>query len=116
MYLALIVPLYYSMIGSLYTATLKEGKEPMKDKFLALAEQCGKGLLARQLFLSTAESCTGGGLSYWITAIAGSATWFDRGFVTYSNAAKQKFLGVKEATFAEHGAVSEAVAREMAEG
>src|SRR5436190_17882454 len=107
MYLALIVPLYYSMIGSLYTATLKEGKEPMKDKFLALAEQCGKGLLARQLFLSTAESCTGGGLSYWITAIAGSATWFDRGFVTYSNAARIDMLGVDATILGNYGAVSE---------
>lgn len=66
--------------------------------------------------LCVAESCTGGMLSENITAIAGSSNWFDRGFITYSNAAKIQMLGVKEKTLMHHGAVSESTAIEMAEG
>lgn len=66
--------------------------------------------------LATAESCTGGMISAALTAVAGSSDVFDRGFVTYSNAAKQDMLGVRPETLAAHGAVSEPVAREMAEG
>ena len=66
--------------------------------------------------IATAESCTGGMLSAAITDIAGSSAIFDRGFVTYSNAAKQQMLGVRPATLAEFGAVSEPVALEMALG
>jgi nicotinamide-nucleotide amidase len=74
--------------------------------------------LARKLGLrfATAESCTGGMVSAALTDIAGSSDVFDRGFVTYSNAAKVDMLGVSEATLAAYGAVSEPVAREMAEG
>lgn len=64
----------------------------------------------------TAESCTGGLLAGAITDIAGSSEVFDRGFVTYSNKAKQQMLGVQAATLMAHGAVSEPVAREMADG
>lgn len=66
--------------------------------------------------LATAESCTGGLIVAALTAIAGSSSVVMAGFVTYSNAAKVRMLGVREASLAAHGAVSEAVAREMAEG
>ncbi len=71
---------------------------------------------ARDWRIATAESCTGGMVAAALTDIAGSSDVFDRGFVTYSNAAKQAMLGVSAATLAAHGAVSEQVAREMAEG
>lgn len=82
----------------------------------ALAERLGEALLARNLMLATAESCTGGWAAMAVTSVPGSSRWYERGFVTYSNAAKQDMLGVKPGTLAEHGAVSEAVVREMAEG
>ena len=81
-----------------------------------LSESVGAQLLSRGEWLATAESCTGGWVAQSITAIAGSSAWFDRGFVTYSNAAKQEMLGVTEATLERHGAVSEATARAMAQG
>ena len=68
------------------------------------------------LRIATAESCTGGMVSAALTDVAGSSDVFDRGFVTYSNAAKQEMLGVSAETLAAHGAVSQEVAREMAEG
>lgn len=68
------------------------------------------------LRIATAESCTGGMVAAALTDVAGSSDVFDRGFVTYSNAAKTDMLGVSPETLAAHGAVSEAVAREMAEG
>lgn len=71
---------------------------------------------ARGALIATAESCTGGMIASAITDVAGSSTIFDRGFVTYSNAAKEAMLGVSATTLATHGAVSEEVAREMAEG
>ncbi|MCU0910000.1 MAG: CinA family protein [Rhodobacteraceae bacterium] len=66
--------------------------------------------------IATAESCTGGMVAAAITDPPGASDIFDRGVVTYSNAAKTELLGVRETTLAAHGAVSEAVAREMAEG
>lgn len=71
---------------------------------------------AKGTMLATAESCTGGLIAGAITDVPGSSNVFDRGFVTYSNAAKQDMLGVKPETLAQHGAVSEEVAHEMAEG
>ncbi|MCJ8139697.1 CinA family protein [Falsirhodobacter halotolerans] len=72
--------------------------------------------LAKGITLATAESCTGGLIAAALTDIAGSSAVFDRGFVTYSNAAKIDMLGVRAATLAAVGAVSEQVAAEMAEG
>jgi nicotinamide-nucleotide amidase len=82
----------------------------------ALAQKVGAALKARSLLLVTAESCTGGWVAMEVTAIAGSSEWFERGYVTYSNAAKREELGVAEATLERHGAVSEETAREMAAG
>lgn len=81
-----------------------------------LSHNCGVLLQRNHWLLSTAESCTGGWVAQVITAVAGSSDWFDRGFVTYSNAAKQEMLGVQATTLALHGAVSEATVREMAQG
>lgn len=81
-----------------------------------LSVAVGQALLERKLMLACAESCTGGWVSEVVTAIGGSSQWFERGFVTYSNAAKQELLGVKADTLRQHGAVSEAVAGEMAAG
>lgn len=66
--------------------------------------------------LATAESCTGGLVAAALTTLAGSSNWFERGWVTYSNAAKTEALGVDASLIAEHGAVSEAVAAAMASG
>lgn len=82
----------------------------------ALAAIVGARLKSAGATLATAESCTGGWVSQAVTAIAGSSDWFDRGFVVYSNDAKQDMLGVAAATLARCGAVSEEVAREMARG
>jgi len=73
-------------------------------------------LTTRRQTLALAESCTGGYLAHRITNVPGASKAFVGGLVAYSNAAKQKFLGVRAETLARHGAVSEAVAREMAEG
>ncbi|MBB5721893.1 nicotinamide-nucleotide amidase [Loktanella ponticola] len=71
---------------------------------------------AKGVMIATAESCTGGLISGALTDIAGSSAMFDRGFVTYSNAAKTDLLGVPAAMIAAHGAVSEDVAAAMAQG
>lgn len=76
----------------------------------------GAALRARGWMLATAESCTGGLIAAACTQVAGSSDWFERGFVTYSNAAKTALLGVPAALIEAHGAVSEPVARAMAEG
>ena len=81
-----------------------------------LAKQVGEELQRVGVKLATAESCTGGWIAQEVTAVPGSSEWFDCGFVTYSNAAKKRMLGVREETLVAHGAVSEAVVLEMAEG
>ncbi len=88
----------------------------MSAATLELAACLGRALLERRWTVATAESCTGGLIAGAITDVAGSSAWFDRGFVTYSNAAKIELLGVRPETLESLGAVSEATAREMATG
>ncbi len=85
----------------------------------SLEKQCrqlAQQLVERQWMLATAESCTGGSIAVACTDLAGSSAWFERGFVTYSNAAKTELLGVDAELIARHGAVSEPVAVAMARG
>ncbi len=88
----------------------------MNDKLYQLAEQLGQLLKTNTIKITTAESCTGGWISQILTEVPGSSAWFDRGFVTYSNAAKIAMLGVKPETLATHGAVSAETATEMVHG
>lgn len=81
-----------------------------------LSEAVGAALMRRGITLACAESCTGGWVAEVVTATAGSSNWFERGFVTYSDEAKQEMLGVPAETISTHGAVSEAVAIAMATG
>lgn len=84
------------------------------DALIQIAIEVGKALQANGWMLATAESCTGGWVGEVVTAVAGSSRWFDRGFITYSNASKIELLGIRNETLDSHGAVSEAVATEMA--
>jgi nicotinamide-nucleotide amidase len=81
-----------------------------------LAERLGAGLRTQHLVLTTAESCTAGGIAYAVTLVPGSSGWYDRGFITYSNESKMQLLGVPTAYLRDFGAVSEPVARAMAIG
>lgn len=81
-----------------------------------LARRVGEALKASGDVLAAAESCTGGWIGQTVTTVAGSSAWFDRAYVAYSNEAKQDMLGVSAETLNAHGAVSEAVVREMAQG
>jgi nicotinamide-nucleotide amidase len=85
-------------------------------ELFALSERVGRKLRAAGRRVATAESCTGGWVAKACTDIAGSSQWFECGYVTYSNAAKVRDLGVSELILASHGAVSEATVREMAAG
>lgn len=89
-----------------------DADRPIAATVRALARE----LTGRQWMLATAESCTGGLVAAACTDLAGSSAWFERGFVTYSNAAKSELLGVPADLIAAHGAVSEPVARAMAAG
>ena len=88
----------------------------MDSELNKLASNLGHRLGAAGLTLVTAESCTGGWIAKCVTDVPGSSGWLDRGFVTYSDGAKQDMLGVQSATLAAHGAVSEATVREMVLG
>ena len=88
----------------------------MTDLVEAEVALLADGLRARGWRMASAESCTGGRIAGFCTDLAGSSDWFERGFVTYSNAAKSELLGVEAGLIADQGAVSEAVARAMAEG
>ena len=89
---------------------------PAYQNLYELAAQVGIALRTRSRTLAIAESCTGGWIAKIMTDVPGSSGWFDRGFVTYSNAAKTDLLGVREATITQHGAVSAEVVAEMAAG
>jgi nicotinamide-nucleotide amidase len=97
-------------------ATPKFEQWLMDSDFYPLAEKLGQLLRLQNAMCATAESCTGGWISQVLTEVPGSSTWFERGFVTYSNAAKCDMLGVKLETLASYGAVSEQTAVEMALG
>jgi nicotinamide-nucleotide amidase len=82
----------------------------------SIARRLGQDLLRKNAKLTTAESCTGGGIAEAITAIAGSSQWFEFGYITYANKAKIKLLGVEQQTLNNYGAVSEQVVEQMAVG
>ena len=86
------------------------------SEIASFAERLGAALREAELRLVTAESCTGGWIAEAVTAVAGSSAWFDRGFVAYSNEAKQEMLGVAAPLIEAHGAVSEPVVAAMARG
>lgn len=88
----------------------------MPDTTADLVDRLATALKARGLMMATAESCTGGLIAGACTDVSGSSDWFERGFVTYSNAAKHGMLGVPALLIEQHGAVSEPVARAMASG
>lgn len=88
----------------------------MDTAIYELSKELGVMLRERDLTLATAESCTGGWISQAVTMVSGSSTWFDRGFVTYTNDAKREMLGVKSETLLRSGAVSEETVKEMAQG
>src|SRR5271165_5821389 len=89
---------------------------PDSDELLAQAAALIALYTAQRLMIATAESCTGGLVAAFLTEISGSSAVVDRGFVTYSDVAKQQMIGVAPALIARHGAVSAAVARAMAAG
>nr|WP_268991527.1 nicotinamide-nucleotide amidase [Limnobaculum eriocheiris] len=88
----------------------------MNTRICELSQQIGQRLAAKSQWITCAESCTGGLIAAYFTEIAGSSAYFDRGFVTYSNLAKQQLLGVNQQTLSQWGAVSEPTVREMATG
>ncbi len=85
----------------------------MRNEIYHLSEQLGRALLEKSATVSCAESCTGGGVAQAITEVAGSSGWFNCGFVTYANSAKEKMLGVDAELLAKYGAVSEPVVISM---
>ena len=86
------------------------------EELYQLAVELADRLRARGWMLATAESCTGGWVGQLLTSLPGSSEWYERGFITYANAAKVEMLGVSEGTLATHGAVSEQTAGAMAAG
>lgn len=85
-------------------------------KFNHYVEKIGKIACHKKVIISTAESCTGGWIAQAMTAVSGSSSWFDSGFVTYSNLAKQRMLEVSATLLTNEGAVSAAVVKAMAQG
>ncbi|MEP7243818.1 MAG: nicotinamide-nucleotide amidohydrolase family protein [Gammaproteobacteria bacterium] len=89
---------------------------PVDSQLFDLATRVGQRLLAARLRIVTAESCTGGWVAKAMTDVSGSSQWFECGYVTYSNTAKMRDIGVSEQTLLAHGAVCEETVREMALG
>lgn len=88
----------------------------MDEQIDVLAERAGRLIARQKILLATAESCTGGWIGAAVTAVPGSSAWFERGFISYSNRAKQEMLGVSADSLERFGAVSEQVVLEMARG
>lgn len=88
----------------------------MNPSITLLTQQLAQTLLAKGFKIALAESCTGGLLAAQLTSLAGSSDWFERGFVTYSNQAKEESISVPKELIERYGAVSEEVAKAMAEG
>jgi nicotinamide-nucleotide amidase len=88
----------------------------MDAELYEIAGRVGDALKANRLAMTAAESCTGGWIGQAVTMVPGSSKWFERGFVTYTNDAKQEVLGVSAETLNRSGAVSEPTVREMAAG
>ncbi len=88
----------------------------LDENISILAEKWGQFLRKQKLKCAIAESCTGGGIAFALTGIPGSSKWFERGFVTYSNASKHELLDVPENILKAYGAVSKETAEKMAEG
>ena len=88
----------------------------MEQTLYELAVEVGSALKARALMLATAESCTGGWVGTAVTAVPGSSEWYERGFITYTNTAKNEMLGVAADTLDKFGAVSEQTVKAMVTG
>ena len=88
----------------------------MNSSITPLIQQLAQTMLAKGFKIALAESCTGGLLAAYLTSLAGSSDWFERGFITYSNQAKEECIGVPKELIERYGAVSEEVAKAMAEG
>jgi PncC family amidohydrolase len=114
--LVIVLNLYRRVLFRKNTLNDQNESRFMETEITRLAVRVGELLAARSLTFCAAESCTGGLLLSTLTDISGSSAYVLGGFVTYSNAAKQQFAAVQEATLIAHGAVSEATAREMALG
>lgn len=95
---------------------MSENGLPGEHRFDQMLRKLAESLRVRDWKLAAAESCTGGWIAKCCTDLAGSSSWFERGYVTYSNEAKQQMLGVRVEALQMEGAVSQAVARQMAEG
>ncbi len=89
---------------------------PTDDALYEKANQLGRALSEQGFWLCTAESCTGGWLGKVLTDVSGSSAWYERGFITYTNQAKQEMLGVSKEVLVEYGAVSESTVLAMARG
>lgn len=88
----------------------------MTNSLANTLNEIAKICIEKSILITTAESCTGGGIAYALTTRPGSSAWFDRGFITYSNASKIEMLAVEQTALEKYGAVSQRVAEQMAEG